>query len=134
MFRLFNSVMDPAGLQGSSVPPMTPVPMLVASTSASTSAPVVSTGAPSTQAATSAQAVVSQPSTSTSTASATVRLRLTPNDLSSIAMAVAGILGPSPRNPLSTTTSAPSGVAQAPPKCVRVCQLNSLLCCLLPHV
>ena len=95
MFRLFNSVMDPAGLQGSSVPLMTPVPMLVASTSASTSAPVVSTGAPSTQAATSVQAVVSQPSTSTSMALATVRLRLTPNDLSSIAMAVAGILGPS---------------------------------------
>ena len=109
-FWLINSIMDPSGIPGSCVPPMTSLPVLVVSMSVS----VVSSAAPvvtSTQAATSALATVSQSTLSTSATSATVRLCLTPKNLSSIATAVAGILG----QPLSTTTSAPPCMAQAPP-------------------
>jgi len=92
--------MDPQ-VSGAGVPPTVPVVV--------TSAPAVPASAAQVMAVPASQppapAVVVPPTT---TASSTVRLRLTPGDLSSIATAVAGILqpGPSSRNPLGNPPSA----------------------------
>ena len=113
------SVMDPA-LSGAGVPPTAPVVVTLAPAAPVAAAHVV--GVPV------SQPVVSVPPPTTTS---TVRLRLTPGDLSSIATAVAGILQPgqSSRNPLSVAASLPT---QAPTTSSG--NLYTLCCCrFLPY-